>query len=656
LEASAVVALLPGSGTTPDPALGAARTTTWKWDTGEALELSDPSVWPGVAPRSMSELLAAVHPEDRDVLAKVLERTCRRRSSFVHDFRLSSGHWLQLKGAVAQGRDELVVLGTCADTTELRSAKEALARRAASKWGDGWLAVSRDWEVEHLNLAAARFLGSSTGALALESLWSAPYWEDDGILREALETSMQDGTARTFLVKHPGNGWHELRCFVASSGMTIHIRDVRERVALEEARDQADRRQARVRSGLELLSQASSELGAALRRSRVLDTSVSLAVPALADWALVYLEEGGLLRRAAMKHKDPALARVADELLKTAPVPLALDTQLTRTFRSGRLEHAVFNPERDAAMTPHEQAFVTLVRALGEPVEAISVPIRSSGAVRGVLILTSLERAYDPDDLALAQEYANRVGNALSNATRFEREHSTTVALQASLLPSALVKPARADLSALYLPAESDAGVGGDWYDAFELGDGNVGFTVGDITGHGVGAAALMCQMRNSLTAYALEGHAPGAVMEKLDALLSAVGDGDLATAFYGVLDTSTGVLTWSSAGHPPVLVVRSGGVEELGGSQDSMLGLGMGLPHRATRTQLDPMDVVLAYSDGLVERRDEDLETSTGRLVRASSGPWTSDLATRLERVVVEVGQGRVREDDVCALALRWH
>lgn len=657
-----MVALLPAAQASVTAALEAVLTVAWSWDLADEVRFEgflDP--WPGNPPTSLAQLLEWAHVQDREVLAKVLARAKASKEPFAHDFRvggLKSERWVNLRGgATTTALGSVVVAGTCHDTTTLVTARELLARRGASKWGDGWLAVNRDWEVEHVNASAAAFLGSGAAELLHGSLWAAPCWAHvDPGARIVLEEAMSTSTPADVEVESGASGRFEVRSFPGAGGMTLHLRNVDERVALEVARAEADERQARAQGRLELLSQASGALGQRLRRTSVVDAAVALAVPALADWALVYLEEGGVLRRAAMEHRDPSKKAVADSLLRAAPVPLGMDTQLTRTFRTGHLEHAVFNPEEDALRTPHEKAFVALVRQLGEPVEALSVPLRVGTSVVGVLILTSLDRSYDHEDLELAEEYARRVGSALGNATRFEREHSATVALQDSLLPRDLVQLEHADLAALYLPAEQETGVGGDWYDAFELSGSCVGFTVGDITGHGVSAAAAMCQMRNSLAAYAFEGHGPSAVMERLDALRARAGEAGLATAVYAVLDTETGVLTWVSAGHPPMLVVRAEGVELLDESPNSLLGLGMGLGYVAGTTQLKQGDVVLAYSDGLVERRGEDLDDSTARLVDAAQAAWTMDLTTRLERVVEAVLGGRGREDDVCLLAVRWH
>jgi signal transduction histidine kinase/serine phosphatase RsbU (regulator of sigma subunit) len=224
------------------------------------------------------------------------------------------------------------------------------------------------------------------------------------------------------------------------------------------------------------------------------------------------------------------------------------------------------------------------------------------------------------------------------------------VTLQRSLLPRALPDVEGAALAGRYEPAGRSLEVGGDFYDAVELADGRVVIAIGDVAGHGVLAAAMMGQLRHALRAYAIEGHRPAGLMGRLDRLVLE-SELDMTTCLCGIFDPVTGSLDFANAGHLPPLIRRAdGGVERLEGGLSYPLGVAAGQDHAQASGRLAPGDVLLLYTDGLVERRgeviDEGIDRLAGRLAAASGSP--GDICRQ-----VSAGLDPDAPDDIALLVL---
>jgi serine phosphatase RsbU (regulator of sigma subunit)/anti-sigma regulatory factor (Ser/Thr protein kinase) len=246
-----------------------------------------------------------------------------------------------------------------------------------------------------------------------------------------------------------------------------------------------------------------------------------------------------------------------------------------------------------------------------------------------------------------------RLRDALAAGERIHARDMENVALtlQRTLLPAELPDVVGAELAGRYVPAGRALEVGGDFYDATPLGDGRVVLAIGDVAGHGVLAAAVMGQIRQALRAYALEGHEPGTLMDRLDRLVSQSGL-VMTTCLCALLDPATGLLRYANAGHPPPLVIRAtGGVERLGGGLSNPLGTSTATRYKQAECMLGEGDMLLLYTDGLVERRGESIDAGIDRLAAAVPHPDAADAIC--ERVL----RGLAREgpdDDVAILALR--
>src|SRR3954451_23406370 len=190
----------------------------------------------------------------------------------------------------------------------------------------------------------------------------------------------------------------------------------------------------------------------------------------------------------------------------------------------------------------------------------LGVPLLADERIIGVMhVGTTGARQFSAEDTVVLQLASDRAGRAIERARRFQQEHETAVTLQRSLLPDRLPDVPGLVLAARYLPGAAGTEVGGDWYDVIPLADGRVGIAMGDVVGRGIPAASLMGQLRNGLRAYAVEGHNPAGVVERLDRLGQSLTPGRMATLMYMVLEPDGRRLSFANAAHLPPLVVSPG-------------------------------------------------------------------------------------------------
>ena len=260
----------------------------------------------------------------------------------------------------------------------------------------------------------------------------------------------------------------------------------------------------------------------------------------------------------------------------------------------------------------------------------------------------------------LLTAFVEQCGLALERARLFEAEHEVAVTLQRSLLPRSLPTRDALELAALYRPAGQGLNVGGDWYDALELLDGRIALVVGDVVGHGLDAATVMGELRNTMRPFLLDGLEPHEVLRRLNAVaLHADGrasDGQsFATAAIAVLDASLSRIALSSAGHPPPLLVSPG-------EEPRFLEPGQGPPVGAVDApdyttsifDLERGSTLVLYTDGLVERRGAPLQDGLQALA-GTAARWVHEpVSDFCSAVVSSVLQDGDPADDVAVLAAR--
>jgi light-regulated signal transduction histidine kinase (bacteriophytochrome) len=241
-------------------------------------------------------------------------------------------------------------------------------------------------------------------------------------------------------------------------------------------------------------------------------------------------------------------------------------------------------------------------------------------------------RPWTAGDVETAAQLRHNLLEALYGRAR--RMASVAETLQRSLLPDHLPRVPGWTLCADY--ATSVGGeVGGDWYDVVPLPSGRFACVLGDVAGHGITAAGTMGQLRNGLRAYLVEDDSPAVVLQRMSRLAEQLLPLALATATLVVVDPRTGRATVASAGHPPVCHVRAAGTAAvLDVTPWPPLGAAAGLPRPAVETTIDlaPGEALLLYSDGLVERRDEEIDVGLARLERLAAGAGdATELCDRL-------------------------
>ena len=235
-----------------------------------------------------------------------------------------------------------------------------------------------------------------------------------------------------------------------------------------------------------------------------------------------------------------------------------------------------------------------------------------------------------------------------------ERRHrETAVTLQRSLLPQELEQPDDLCIAATYQPGVTDAAVGGDWYDVITLGAGRTALVIGDVMGRGVRAAAVMGQLRTAVRAYARLDLPPHEVLQLLDGLAAEIDASQIATCVYAVHDPNEGKLVYASAGHLPILVRdEDGTVRRAEDPTGPPLGTG-GWLHTSGSIALPPGSTAVLYTDGLVERRREDIDEGVAALERALSGA-TGTPQVVCDRILRSLGVTAEHDDDVAVLVMQ--
>ncbi len=284
----------------------------------------------------------------------------------------------------------------------------------------------------------------------------------------------------------------------------------------------------------------------------------------------------------------------------------------------------------------------------------LGVPLIVEGDLIGVLHVGSLQpRTFDQRDLAVLEFAAARAAPGIERARLFsalEREREVAVALQRSLLPGRLPNVAGVQTAARYLPAR--AAVGGDWYDVIELSHGLLGIAIGDVVGHGVRAAALMGRLRTALHAYALEGIGPGRTLELVDRFVHSIGEEAMATAAYAVFDPETGGLRFATAGHLPPILIGAGTAKPIEITAAPPLGAFAYTTYSERELVLPAGEMLMLYTDGLVERRGRSIGAGMDELQRAVCVARSAEDACF--RAVADLVPPEGVDDDVAVVALR--
>jgi anti-sigma regulatory factor (Ser/Thr protein kinase) len=405
-----------------------------------------------------------------------------------------------------------------------------------------------------------------------------------------------------------------------------------------------------------LLVRSGDALSASIDPDETLETILALSVPELGDWATVYLLEG-------RDHLHLAGARGQSNELTTTLSVLASEfsPRIGDPFGPG---HVVVTGERQLIPLVTEQIWSSVVYGDNGPVQlqgvtpasTVSLPLRTeSGHTLGVLTVARLHgRPFTPGECDFLETLCRRAASALEAAFLFAEERDMAWSLQHRLLPKALPEIPGLAAHAIYRPARAHAEIGGDWYDVIDLGHRRVGICVGDVMGHDPDAAAAMGQLRTALRAYAKEGHLPSTVVNHLCTLCTDL-EIDLVTLSYSELNLDDGVLITVNAGHLPPAVVERDAARLLDVATDPALGAVASWEYAETVSILPPGAVLVAYTDGLIESRQEPIDVGLSRLVARLPSPQATPQ-TLVEKMLEALEPSIAGFDDIVVCAVQPH
>ncbi|MET9048741.1 MULTISPECIES: SpoIIE family protein phosphatase [unclassified Streptomyces] len=417
----------------------------------------------------------------------------------------------------------------------------------------------------------------------------------------------------------------------------------------------------RVRERLAVLGEAGPRFGSTLDVMQTAQELAELAVPQFADFVTVDLEqsalfgEGAPVRIGAVSERLPVLRRAGLASIRQGAsespwgrgeaVPVPPDAPLFEILRTGR---SYLEPVLDTATgswIDQDPIRAQKIRENGMH-SMMLVPIRVRRVLLGMALFIRTENPtpFQEDDVLLAEELVRRAAVALDNARQYCREQTAALALQHSLLPRRLSGGAAVETASRYQPADIDRGVGGDWFDVIPLSGARVALVVGDVVGHGIGAAARMGRLRAAVRALSDLELPPGELLSRLDNTVQRVSeeDGDDpgqnyaavgATCLYAVYDPVTRRCAMAAAGHPPPAIIDpQGKVTFPDLPTGAPLGIGLGARFEAMELELPENTLLAFYTDGVIETRDQDIEEGMHRLgtVLAQPGRSLEELCTR--------------------------
>ncbi|MGB3437952.1 MAG: GAF domain-containing SpoIIE family protein phosphatase [Actinophytocola sp.] len=281
----------------------------------------------------------------------------------------------------------------------------------------------------------------------------------------------------------------------------------------------------------------------------------------------------------------------------------------------------------------------------------LGVPMVAQGEMVGVMhIGSTTPRTFTDDDIELLRLVADRLAMA-AYLYRSRSEQAAAAVLVDSLLPTRLPTTPGWELAARYVPG-AEIGVGGDWYDVFPLPGDRIGVVMGDVVGNGLPAAIVMGRLRSALRAYALEFDDPAVVLGKLDRKASHFERTTMATVAYAIVDTAAARMHLSLAGHlPPVIVVPGEEARFVEAPVGLPVGYGLAVTGRPVVTvDIPPGALVTFYTDGLVERRDADIDERLEQL-RATVRPGAPEAVCA--RVMAELVGSEAATDDIALVAV---
>jgi serine phosphatase RsbU (regulator of sigma subunit)/anti-sigma regulatory factor (Ser/Thr protein kinase) len=362
-----------------------------------------------------------------------------------------------------------------------------------------------------------------------------------------------------------------------------------------------------------------------------------------------------LFRRLAIAHDDGdagwEAAFPVGEILRYPPgTPYTECITTRKPVCVSMSEEAAANLARAWVRTPVSRlvarsSMLLLPLLAGETLLGFFVCVRRMGFHR-----------FDAYDTEIGMEFTNRAALFMDSARRYSRERATALTLQRSMLPTGLSHPASVEVRQGYLPGSKLIEVGGDWYESMALPGGRVALVVGDVAGHGVRAAVTMGRLRTAIKTLTMLELTPAETLQRLDDLMHELGEFEphFATCVYAIYDSVDGTCEVASAGHlPPLLVRPDGSSEFLDVSPAPPLGIGAS-PIGSRTLQIEDGSLLVMYTDGLVEKRTEDIDQGLTRLQKLFGPQSPTEPLEDLCKLALAGVYDDYQRDDIAILMAR--
>ncbi len=377
-------------------------------------------------------------------------------------------------------------------------------------------------------------------------------------------------------------------------------------------------------------------------------------------------------RRAAVRE-----ARLADRAILLQSAIDASSESIYAKDREGR--HLLSNRARAAALTGGDGDADLIGRTVEEFVEpAVAEDIQRN---EQQVIRTGAERQFQevlpfPDGphvfaitksplrdregavtgvVGVARDITEQLELLADRERLYQLQHRLAESLQLSMLGLQDIDDPRMDVCATYIAAADELAVGGDWYDVLSLPNDRFGLIVGDAVGHGVDSVMAMGQLRNALAALALVESDPAATLESLDLFVTGMAHAQWATCLLAIVDPTQERLTYSCAGHmPPLIAIPDAAPEIVFDRQDPPLAVRPGVPRRSTSVPFPVGSIVVLYTDGLVERRNEVIDAGMERLVALVDDLRDEPTETLCGELIDRLVDPSTQSDDATVLAAR--
>ncbi|MDP5316003.1 SpoIIE family protein phosphatase [Streptomyces poriferorum] len=568
-------------------------------------------------------------------------------------------------------RGHFYALGLAADGATLREVERdlALSVRLVDQSPIGLAVLDHDLRYLAANPALERMDGlSADGHLGRRVGEALPFLDSDAIaaaMREVLRSGVpqvsHEVVGRTPADPDTDRAWQVSLYRLDDSGgrvlgIAVSLIDVTDRY-------RAGAEVERARNRLALIADASVRIGTTLDLEQTARELAEVTVPELADVAAVDVLDSVLKGHPGLTEGPLLIQALAVVAARPNPVVEAADPPghaaqygadrlITRCVRTGR---PVREPYLDAgilARIARDSRSAELLAEAGAH-SYMAVPLIARGEVLGAidLIRTDNPLPFTEDDELMACELAARAAVSIDNARLYRQQRETALTLQRSMLPRDHHDPVGLEVASRYQPAAARYEVGGDWFDVIGLRQGRTALVVGDVMGSGINAATTMGRLRTATQTLSRLGLQPAEVLGHLDEITADL-DPPFATCVYAVYDPDAGWCRMSTAGHlPPVLVPRHGAPRLIDLPAGAPLGVG-GVPFSDVTVPLGPGDRLVLYTDGLVETRDDDIDSRLDSLLRLLRDPDPS-LEESCDRLLREL-RAPADLDDVALLMAR--